>query len=166
MNYNELMAQLDLDQRVAVKDLLAAARRVAVSEADRAAIAFAIECVRRVEPLMSDEGRATLTAARARWLDVRRGRDAPPLAPTRRPDDWQMVVDSATGKVSFKLVSYPAGQDTADEAAGWLCLALNEWAVGGDAAAPAAQAAIGLAMVAQKAVLDAYEATLRAARVE
>jgi hypothetical protein len=57
-------------------------------------------------------------------------------------------------------------QDTADEAAGWLCLALNEWAVGGDAAAPAAQAAIGLAMVAQKAVLDAYEATLRAARVE
>ncbi len=141
MNYNELMAQLDLDQRVAVKDLLAAARRV--------------------ESLMSDEGRATLEATRTRWLNARRGvcGSGRSVAPDRLPDDYQRVYDPATGKSSFKYTPRPAGQDDADQSAKWAYIAQLRWEDDADARG-AAEASIKLA-------LDAREAVLRAsARVE
>ena len=186
MNYNELMAQLDLDQCVAVQSLLAAAKFAVKSEEDRATVWTAISTATRVETLMSDAGRATLEAARTRWLNARRGvcgsgRSVAPdrlpddyrkvaglggvdalglaVAPDRLPDDYRKVYDPATGKSSYKYTPRPAGQDDADQAAKWAYIAQLRWEDDADARG-AAEASIKLA-------LDAREAVLRAAaRVE
>ncbi len=161
MNYNELMAQLDLDQRVAVQSLLAAAKFAVKSEEDRATVWTAISTATRVETLMSDAGRATLEATRTRWLNARRGvcGSGRSVAPDRLPDDYRKVYDPATGKSSYKYTPRPAGQDDADQAAKWAYIAQLRWEDDADARG-AAEASIKLA-------LDAREAVLRAAaRVE